>query len=161
MHYLKTKLTLLFTLIFGLSGLNAQQTVDASGGNASGAGGSVSYSVGQINYTTNTGVNGIVTQGVQHPYEIIIVGVDINPLINLEFTVFPNPTFSNLTLKTTTYPIDNITYKLFDINGKQLNEEKISSTETLICIQQFPVGVYFIKVVENNIEIKTFKVIKK
>jgi hypothetical protein len=40
-----------------------------AGGEATGSGGSVSYSVGQVVYTTNTGINGSVAQGVQQPYE--------------------------------------------------------------------------------------------
>ena len=53
-------------LLLGL-GLTAQaqQATTATGGNASGSGGTVAYSVGQIVYTTNTGSTGSVAQGMQ------------------------------------------------------------------------------------------------
>jgi hypothetical protein len=47
----------------------AQQATTAAGGNATGSGGSVAYSVGQIVYTTHTGTTGSVAQGVQQTYE--------------------------------------------------------------------------------------------
>ena len=50
-------------LLLGIGGLYAQETVPATGGDATGSGGSASYSVGQMVYTTNTG-SGTVTQGV-------------------------------------------------------------------------------------------------
>ena len=76
----------------------AQESANSSGGDASGKGGSVAYSVGQVVYTTNTGSKGTVAQGVQEPYEIsIVLGID-NLTINLELTAYPNPTTSYLTL---------------------------------------------------------------
>ena len=65
-------------------GLHAQETVPATGGDATRAGGSSSYTLGQVVYTTNTGTNGSVAQGVQQPYEISIsVGIEVTT-INLE-----------------------------------------------------------------------------
>jgi hypothetical protein len=66
-------LILLSTLTFSLSTIHAQEAIPAGGGNASGSGGSASYSVGQVVYTTNTGTNGSAAQGVQQPYEISVV----------------------------------------------------------------------------------------
>jgi hypothetical protein len=78
---------LITSLIIGLflcSFLNAQESVNTASGNASGSGGSVSYSVGEIVYTTNAGDNGAVAQGVQQAYEIsAVTGIeeakDISP----------------------------------------------------------------------------------
>jgi len=46
---------------FSLSTVTAQESVNATGGNASGSGGSASHSVGQVVSTTNTGTNVTVT----------------------------------------------------------------------------------------------------
>lgn len=48
----------------GLTSLHAQESVNTTGGNASGSGGSASYSVGQVVYTSNTETSGSVAQGV-------------------------------------------------------------------------------------------------
>ncbi len=64
----KSKTITIFLLGLGLSELHAQEATLASGGNATGSGGSVSYSVGQVVYTTNIGTTGSVAQGVQQAY---------------------------------------------------------------------------------------------
>ena len=53
---------ILYTIILlSISPIYAQQTIPASGGDAAGSGGSFSYSVGQLVYTTNLG-SGTVSQ---------------------------------------------------------------------------------------------------
>lgn len=72
MNHFKAKLCILFVFCLGSSSLQAQQTVPATGGIATGSGGTVSYTVGQAVYTTQTGSGGTITQGVQQPFEIWI-----------------------------------------------------------------------------------------
>ena len=86
----KVKLTALLLLGIGFNQVYAQQATTASGGDASGSGGSVVYSVGQIVYTTNTGTTGSVLQGVQQPYETSISGLNETG-INLNLSAYPNP----------------------------------------------------------------------
>jgi len=70
MKHKRLKLCALLLFGLGLTGLQAQESVNAAGGNASGSGGTVSYTVGQVVYTTKTGTNGSVAEGVQQAYEI-------------------------------------------------------------------------------------------
>ena len=63
----------LLAFTFSLSVATAQEGINVTGANASGSGGSASYTVGQMVYQTNTGTNGSVAEGVQQPYEISIV----------------------------------------------------------------------------------------
>ncbi|MBA7550129.1 hypothetical protein ES705_42635 [subsurface metagenome] len=117
----------------GLTGLQAQETIPATGSNASGSGGSVSYSVGQVIYTTNTGTNGSIAQGVQQPYEISVVsGIGKAKDINLICTAYPNPTTDFLTLKVENYDNENLFYQLFDISGQLLESKKLKGNETTI-----------------------------
>lgn len=92
----------------------AQESVNASGGDATGSGGTVAYSIGQVVYTTNTGSNGSVAQGVQHAYEIFTVGIKETAL-NISLTIFPNPTTDNLTLQISDYNNEKLSFQLFDI----------------------------------------------
>lgn len=88
--------------MFGLelTELRAQDAVPMSGGNASGSGGSACYSVGLVVYTTNTGTNGSVAQGVQQPFEISVVsGIEDAKEITLQYSVYPNPATNYLILK--------------------------------------------------------------
>ncbi|MCX6190252.1 MAG: T9SS type A sorting domain-containing protein [Bacteroidetes bacterium] len=137
----KVKLFTLFLLILGLSGLQAQQALPTTGGNAQGTGGSASYSVGQVVYTTNTGTNGSVAQGVT-------------------FTAYPNPTTDYLILRIEEYNNPDLSYQLFDINGKILDTHKITIGETTIAMSNFVAGTYILKITNNNQEVKSFKIIK-
>lgn len=160
---MESKRTIIFVLILlglEITSLKAQNTVIASGGNATGGGGSVSYSVGQIVYTANTATSGSVAQGVQQPYEISVVsGIEDNT-IKLSCSVFPNPTSDKLTLKVENSEKLKLTYQLFDITGKLLESEKVEGNETTISMGRLIPTIYFLKVTDGIKEVKTFKIIK-
>lgn len=164
MRHKKLKLSAVLLLGLGLTGLQAQTSVNATGGNASGSGGSTSYSVGQVVYTTNTGTNGSVAQGVQQPYEIsVVTGLEEAKGINLSVSAYPNPTTDYLTLEvnaSTTLSIQSMTYQLYDMSGKLLQNEKITDNQTSIVMRNLVPAIYFVKVVQGNKELKTFKIIK-
>ena len=138
----------------------AQQATTATGGDASGSGGAVAYSVGQIVYTTNTGTTGSVAQGVQQPYEIsIVLGIEDNS-INLGLSAYPNPTTNYLTLNVGNFELSTLNFQLYDISGKLIESRKIISSAEIIAMENLPSANYFLKVTNNNKEVKTFKIIK-
>jgi len=158
---MKLKLSALFLLCLGLTEIQAQQSILTSGGDASGSGGSVSYSVGQIVYTTNTGANGSVAQGVQQPFEISdVTGIIEAKGITLNCSAYPNPANNYLTLKTENFNLSTLNFQLFDISGQLLLNQKINSNETSISMESLPAANYFLKVIDNNKEVKTFRIIK-
>jgi hypothetical protein len=131
------------------------------GGNASGSGGSVSYTVGQIVYTSNANSSGSVAQGVQQPYEIsVITAIEDAKDISLEIMVYPNPATDFIMLKIENYEVQNLRYQLFDINARLLQDNKIVGNETSIAMTNYMSATYFLKVTDNNKVIKTFKIIK-
>jgi len=143
----------------GLTCLQAQESVNATGGNASGSGGTVAYSLGQVVYTTNSGTSGTVSQGVQQAYEISTVGIKETEL-NISLSVFPNPTINHFTLQIHDYNKENLTYQLFDMQGKLLSSEVITSNQTQINMSNLPVATYFMIVMQKNRKIQSFKIIK-
>jgi hypothetical protein len=152
----------LFFSGLGIVILQAQSTIPASGGNAIGSGGSVSYTVGQITYQTLSGTNGTVAQGVQQPYEIsVVTSIKNSEEINLECLIFPNPTsgLAKLIFKSPDY--ENLRFRLYDINGVLLRDKKVESSETEISLENLSSSVYFLKVIKNNLEVKVFKIVKK
>lgn len=139
----------------------AQTTILASGSNASGPGGKVSYSVGQIADNRNTGTNGSVSQGVQQPYEIsVITGFEETKDISLKLVVYPNPATDFIKLDIMESELQNLRYQLYDINGSLLIEKDIKDNETSISMQNCLPSTYILKVVQGNKEIKSFKIIK-
>lgn len=157
----KANLSTVLLFVLGLTGLLAQNTIPASGGNATGSGGSVNYTVGQVVDDTYTGTNGSVAQGVQQPYEISVVnGIDEALGISLEIKVYPNPTMDFIKLKTANYEIQNLRYQLYDMNGRLVKENKVEGDETNIVMSNLVPATYFLKVMEKKEVIKTFKIIK-
>lgn len=141
--------------------LKGQETIPASGNNASGTNGSISYSVGQIFYITIVGTNGSITQGVQQPYEILIITAVKNARkISLESMVYPNPTSAKVNLVVKTKGFINLRYQLYDLNGNQIMTNIIENEETEIIMDNLLPSTYFLKILRNNQEIKTFKIIK-
>lgn len=157
----KIILCAIFFLSFGLTKLQAQEVANTSGGNASGSGGTVSYSVGQIVYTTNTGTTGSVAQGVQQPYEIsIVTEIEDASEISLSITIYPNPATDFLTLNVGNFKTQNLYFELFDLNGSFLENKKIENNETTISMENNASGIYFLNVIESNKKLRTFKIIK-
>lgn len=158
---MKHKKITLGVLLLGLTlSVQAQQATTASGGNASGSGGTVSYSIGQIIYTTITGSNGSAAQGVQQAFEIsIVLGIE-NLQVNL-IRAYPNPTIDYLTLNVGNSDLSSLNFQLYDITGKLIENKKITSATETIRMENLPSATYFLKVTNNNKEIKTFKIIKK
>ncbi|HOS46188.1 MAG TPA: T9SS type A sorting domain-containing protein [Bacteroidales bacterium] len=161
MQHKRLKLSVVFFLGLGLMGLQAQKSVNSTGGNASGSGGSASYSVGQAVYTSNTETGGTVAQGVQQPYEIWVeTTIEEAKGINLLVTAYPNPTTDYLTLRIDEFDISDLSYQLYDMQGKLLRNEKITSNQTRIVMSNLAPATYSVKVVQGNKEIKTFKIVK-
>jgi hypothetical protein len=149
----------LFAVFVSLSSF-CQVSTAAAGGDAAGTGGSSSYTVGQMVYTTATGTNGSVAQGVQQPYEISITTGVKETTINLEMNVYPNPTTNYLTLKVDDAELSTLHFQLIDLQGKTIENKKITASKTILKMEALPKAVYFLNVIKGNQRIKTFKVIK-
>jgi hypothetical protein len=156
------KQLLLFPFMMLCIHLTAQETIIPTGGNTSGSGASASYSVGQVVYINNKGTNGTVIQGVQQPYEISVITVTEEAKgINLSVTAYPNPTIDYLQLTVESEQLKELSYQLFDMQGKLLKGEKITGKQTSIIISNLVPATYFVKVTQSNKELKTFKIIKQ
>jgi Secretion system C-terminal sorting domain len=139
--------------------LFAQERTDATGGEAAGTGGTVSYSVGLIDYEAHVGSNGILTEGVQQPYEIFAVGVDEGNLAH-RVLVYPNPTAEYLVLDVGDLAFDQLRYVLYDLNGKFLAAADIGEGKTNISLRSMASATYFLKVLNGNGLEYSFKIIK-
>ena len=156
----KQKLSAAFILL-GFGSVFAQQSSVNAGGNATGSNGNISYSVGQTVYTNTTGSSGSVAQGVQQAFEIVsVLGVH-NLDINLQMSVYPNPTVSVLSLDVKNNSFKNLYYQLIDMNGRLLKNEKIKTETTTISMEGYPSAVYLLKIIDDSKNVKTFKIIKK
>jgi hypothetical protein len=159
MKYIRIKLISVFLSVFCLTGLQAQQSVNSSGSIASGSGGRMNYSLGQVNNQTYTGTNGSIMEGVQQPY-IISVVTSIEEANDIALSVYPNPTTNFLQLIVDCEKLKDLHYQLFDTGGKILQNEKITNNQTGIAMDNLIPAIYFLKVIYKNKAIKIFKIIK-
>ncbi len=153
-------LFLLAASLLCVSLAQGQESTNASGGDATGSGGSVAYSIGQAVYTTNAGSAGSVAQGVQQTYEITTVGIR-NTESNISLTAFPNPTTNELTLQIKDYSNERLSYQLYDMQGKLMQNAQIATQQTQINMSSVPMATYLLTVVNQaDQKVQSFRIVK-
>jgi hypothetical protein len=154
----KTFSIILFFIVSNFA--QAQESVNSIGGVDVGTGGTVSFSVGQMVYTTDSKESGSVVQGIQRPYRITTT--DIKKLDNtISFKAYPNPSSDDLFLETNQYRNEKLNYQLFDMQGKLLMTNPIEIPKTQINMRALAVGAYLIQIYNtNNQPIQTIQIIK-
>ena len=160
---IKLRSTALLLLAISCGSLNAQTAVVATGGDASGSGGSANYTVGQVVYTTIIGTEGSLSQGVQQTYKLIITtsnGIDEKNHRLISLSAYPNPAKDQLNLGVEGFTNQQYIYQMYNASGKLVKSDKVLSGTTSINVQQLTPGVYLLSVLDNNSIIKTFRIIK-
>ena len=153
-------IVLIITFCLSIS-LHAQEGFSASGGQALGTAGSSSYTVGQTVYGTYTGSNGSVAQGIQQTYDITaLLGAEISA-IKLELVAYPNPIQETLTLKINNYKNEKLIYQLYDLQGKLWDSQSVKGAQTQLDMNDLAVGTYLLSIQDEELLIKTFRIIKK
>ena len=150
-------LLLLFLSICGI--YEAQQAIIPAGNNAQSGTGSVSYSVGQIFYETQTSATGKITPGVQQPYEIFTLATNEN-VVQSNISVYPNPVKDFLTVDFNSEKLDNSSYQLFDVTGKVINQGNLKSVKSQISASSLTSGIYLLRITNSGKVVKSFKIIK-
>ena len=139
----------------------SQEIISSFGGDSSGSGGSSSYTIGQVFFNTIESDNGSLVQGVQQPFEFQTLSNPALVTVQLIAVTYPNPTTDYVVLKITDIALENLQYTLFDINGKTIDSQYITTSNTEIIMKNFSVGMYLLKLTKENQPLKTFKIIKK
>lgn len=142
---------------------SAQQTLNVSGGDYTNTNGSVSFTIGQIDYKTHYSTGGTISEGVQQAYEIFEVSIPDYEGVAMECSVYPNPTEDLLQLKIINYEwkeTSDYKWSVLDMSGKLIQQHKIVSDHTEISMKNLSKGVYFLNVSKDNTLVKAFKIIK-
>lgn len=156
----------IFLFGFVLIQVQAQEVIPASGGNGFGSGGSVSYTIGQVSYTTNANDKGSVEQGIQHGYIITVVSdIDDELYEGIACIVYPNPTSDYLTLEFDVKLNSSLAVILYNIQGRELKKLYVIERLTDIPMEKYVAGNYLLNIIQENelssIILKTFKIVKK
>jgi hypothetical protein len=147
-------------VISGFGKFHAQQAIAATGFDATGSGGSSSYSVGQIDYSAK-GANNEITEGLQQPYEIVTLAVSDNGNVEKNISLYPNPVKDILFVDFNQEKFSNSTYQLYDAQGKLIKNGNFSQKKNELNFSMLPASVYIIRIFSDNKMVKTFKIIKK
>ena len=154
------KITLLAVLFCATQLIYTQETNSVSGGEVTGVGGSVSYTVGQTLYTTYTSEAGSLHQGIQQAFEFVTLSNPALTGVNLKAFTYPNPTTEFIILSLKDGNLTGVSYAMYDLLGRFVSKGTVTQSETKIVMKNLPIGVYMLKVDQNNQALKTFKIIK-
>lgn len=152
---------LFLVLCFVLYGFGAlgQDMTTAGGGDASGSGGSLAVSIGQIVYSSINGANGSLHPGNQQPYEIFALSTTQSE-VDFALAVYPNPTSKGITFEIEDFSFQNLSYELIDPMGKILESNPIRIKTTSISMEGYASSMYFLRIIMEHRAIKEYKVIK-
>ena len=73
MRHNKFSIGIIMALLFGFTAMQAQESINSTGGDSSNPTGSASYSIWQVTYTSNAATTGSVRQRFQQSFEISVV----------------------------------------------------------------------------------------
>ncbi len=153
------KLFIFFGLFISLNfAVAAQELISSSGDFFKNSEFSVSWSVGEPITETVSNTSNIFTQGF---HQSLLNTSVIYELSDIEFQIkiAPNPVSDFLTL--TINKSENLSYELYDFNGKLLEKKKIQAENTIITFNRYAFAAYFLKILKNNQNIKIYQVIKQ
>ena len=153
-------ITLIIVLFCAIQLVNAQETISVSAVEATGSGGKVSYTIGQLVYTNPTTAAGSLNQGIQQSIEFVTLSNPELTAITLKALTYPNPTTDFIILALKDANLTGVSYTMYDLLGRFVNKGTVTTFETKIGMKSVPIGVYILRVQQNNQALKTFKIIK-
>lgn len=149
---------LTFLWLLNVNKSNAQDALSI-GGEATGSGGTVSYSIGQIDYAFKGNTTFTLAEGVQQPYEISVTALDENNE-GIMLSVYPNPVENRLFI---TCPENSgmTGYSLQDATGRTLHTKTGCGNFFDVDMQHYPSGNYFISIATSTNKTNHYLIIKK
>ena len=150
------KQTLLMFSLFATLSTSAQDVVSTQGDSYSNASAKIDFTIGEVVINTGTDGTNDLTQGF-HQTNWNFLGVE-NHAPNYEAIIFPNPTLDVLNIRTSKF--ENVTYTLYDAQGKLVMHDILSAEQTPIQVSQLAPGSYSLTLNNETQNLKTFKLVK-
>jgi hypothetical protein len=136
--------------------VSAQEVISTQGDLYSNGSGSVNFTLGEVVIATGTDGTNDITQGF-HQTNWNFLGVeDFAP--SYKATIFPNPTSDALYIKTSSF--ENVTYTLYDAQGKIVMQNVLFAEQTPVQVSQLAPGSYSLTLNNQTQNLKTFKLVK-
>ena len=121
--------------------------------------GGLYLSIGESMSTEITDGEIMISQGFLQVSLVAANAVSTEDLLNEPILAFPNPSISNITIDIPEF--DGLyQYQLFDITGNLIEQENLTQTKQTIDLEKVPSGTYLMKVIKDNRQSKTLKIVK-
>lgn len=145
---------IIITALLLATDIHAQECLLSAGGDLSGTGGTISFSIGQIVVTPLTENVGLYP-GVQQPYiSGSITAIEEEEESNIE--LYSDPASPEITIRMNELK-ENIQYQVYHLDGILLQQRKLEERETRFSLRS---GWYIVLLTEEGKFIKRFKIIK-
>jgi hypothetical protein len=160
---MKNFIFLLVALFFAVS-VNAQlkqEVISSAGGYNVNGGLSVSWTLGETIIPTFRSQDGTMTLTHGFQQKMIVTSVEENLDLQVDIKIYPNPASDIVNIQFGT-PVDGeVVLSLLDSQGKLVKRDIIESAvvEKQINLQDFPPGIYFIKLTKGKL-VNVYKVVK-
>jgi hypothetical protein len=159
------KSLLTFTFAAAVAVCSAQSVspdvIASAGDYFSNASGSISWTLGEPMGETYTSANNVLTQGFQQPWDFGTAVVGTTP-VNAE--VYPNPTADLVHVQFGDNSNGQYVIEVYNTLGQQLRSSTCTATpssETVISLQNYADGIYFITVRKaDGTETSSFRITK-
>jgi hypothetical protein len=152
-----TKNILVLFSLFASLDLTAQEVLATQGESYSNANAEIGFTIGEVIINTGTDGTNHITQGFNQTNWNFLGVEDFAP--NYKATIFPNPTEDVLSIRTSTF--ENVTYTLYDAEGKLVMHNILTAEQTPIKVSQLAPGSYSLTLNNETQKLKTFKLIKQ
>jgi hypothetical protein len=155
------KNAVVFFSLFYAATVSAQEVVSTQGYSYSNSNAGIDFTIGEVIINTGTDGSHDLTQGF-HQTNWNFLGVeDFAP--DYEASIFPNPTSDVLNIKTSSF--ENVTYTLYDAQGKLVLQSILAAEVTPIQVSHLAPGAYSLQLTfeegkKSASKSKTFKLIK-
>ena len=150
------KNTLVLFSFFVSIAVTAQEVISTQGESYSNTSANIDFTIGEVIIDTGTDGSHDLTQGF-HQTNWNFLGVE-DHAPNYEAVIFPNPTQDVLNIKTSVF--ENVTYTLYDAQGKLVMQDILSAEQTPIQVSQLAPGSYSLTLKNETQNLKTFKRVK-
>lgn len=150
------KNTLLLLSFFAHFAVSAQEVVTAQGDSYSNTSANIDFTIGEVIIDKGTDGSYDITQGFHQTNWNFVRLEDFAP--DYEVSIFPNPTSNELNIKTSSF--ENVTFMLFDTQGKLVMQNILSGEQTAIQVGQLAPGSYSLTLNKETHNLKTFKLVK-
>ena len=140
---MKTLFTVLVSCIT-MSCVFAQSNIVTGGGNAASSTGSVSYSIGQIDFQYTSSADYSVSEGVQQTYSFD-TALSINDIqYDFQLSIWPNPSVDKMNLEFTTNYELPLSLTVTDVKGAVVANRSVTQGQYSFDVNTWAAGTYYI-----------------